>query len=711
MLLTGYSNFCAQSKLTDTQIDSLINIGTSELNKKEWGNVLSIFDKVLDADPLNLYANYYFAVAQREKALIADPISRIFRWNSSENHFKNVIKLDSTFKDVFYQYALLQLYKKNYFEALDLVRHQLKIKNNISEVRKGVFYLYDVVFHNEDNDNLEKWLSNPKSDFDMYCLGELYRNTNRLDQAKEIFNSIIAKKNISLTPAYISLVKLYLQEENPQKAAEIYWNAVSSVSDTVEGNFLLNDLVFLFNEKDYSVFKTLKTADDIKQFIKSFWFGRNPYPSMPYNLYLTEYYKRIIYAEKNFWYDGLRLTIYDPNKLDIINYPLWYKLNNRFNDQGIVYLRFGQPNEISNLTSSSTSDVISWLYNETSKTSKMIFHFEKSFNAPANYWKLVPGFTDKFINERLAVWDSRYHDLDPNSNTFSDILKEGVKSIETVLTTDKFNWPEDLKFLDAYYSVSQFKDVSYLSFLVLSFAVPTSELTKEFQKKDSLNFESAITIYDASINPVFHMVKNYRDETALSVNAYDSLFIDKYEVPLKAGLYFVCFDIYLPKQKKVFAVKFKQELKNFENGKFQCSSLETAFDISSIYNSGSRDRKFLKIIPNPSRKFNQKNNVFVYYEIYNLKKDKDRLVHYTINVNIERKESGNFIWNFISGIFSSKKYSLSIKDSFMDTSTNVSNFQAFDMSQLQPGEYVMKLEIKDDTNGEVTSAFSEFILE
>ncbi len=705
------SDSLSQKKLQQSKIDSLVTTGCDLINQKEWGEALDIFDDILDKEPDNLSANYYYAIAQREKAVAADPISRIFRWNSSEKHFEHIIELDSSFKDVFYQLALLGLYRGNYFDAIKLTERQLRVNNNLDNVRAGIFHLYNVLLHHESKDDTEEFLRLLHSDFADYFLGEIFRREGSFDEAEEIFDSVIARNKIPLIPVYLSLVKLYVQEDKPQKAAENYWAAVNYVADTVNGNLLMNDLVYLFNENDYQIYKTLKSAEDIKQFVKSFWFGRNPYPSMPYNLYLIEQYKRIIYAEENFWYDGFRMKIYDPNKLDVINHPPWYELNNKYNDQGIVYLRFGEPDGISEPVNSSRSEVISWLYNESAKNSKMIFHFKKDLNTPVNYWKLVPGFTEKFITERLAVWDARYHDLDPNSNTFSDILREGVKTAETGLTTDRFTWPENLKMLDASFSVSQFKDVSYISFLELAFAFPAAVLRENSLSGINLNFESAITIYDSNVKPVFHMVKHYDKDSALSVNVFNNLFIDKYEIPLKAGVYFISFDIYLPDQKKVFAVKFKQELQNFEDGKFQCSSLETAFDISSIYNPASRDRKLLKIIPNPSGEFNQKNNVFVYYEIYNLKKGKDGLFHYTINVNIERKESGNFIWNFISGIFSSKKYSLSIKDSYMDTSANVTNFQAFDMSQLEPGEYVMKLEIKDDAGEETTSAFSEFSLE
>ncbi len=709
VIVLSASNSFGQDKLSETEIDSLVNAGKKQLALKNWLDAMDCFDEIIEHDPDNLIGNYYYAICQREKGAHSDPLSRLFRWKSAKNHFEHVIELDSTFSDVFYQYAIMELYRDNYFDAAEMTRHQLEI-NNVGTAQIGIFHVYDVMLHHESNEAAEEWLKSRNSDFDKYILGELYRRTEQFDKAEEIFNSIISGNKIPLVPVYLSLVKLLIQEDDQQKAADTYWDAVNSIKDSVGGKLLLKDLIYILNENDYKVYKNLKSVENIKQFVKSFWFVRNPYPSMPYNMYLVEYYKRIIYVDENYWYDGLRMEIYDPNKLDVINHPPWYDLNDRYNDLGIVYLRLGEPNGMSGITTFGRWEIVSWLYNETANAPKMIVNFEVDVSAPLNYWKLVPGFTYKNLNEELAVWDSRYHDLDLNSNTFSDLLKEGVRSAETGITTDRFVMPDDFKSLDAYYSVAQFKDVSYLNFFELSFAFPTTELFNQSNNGDSLNFEAAIMIYDSDLNPVFHMVKNYDKTSALSVNSFSNLFIDKFEIPLKTGEYYISFDIYVPKRKMFFAAKFKENIINFESKKLQCSSLEQAFSISSDNDPGAKDKKHLRIIPNPTKRFDQKKNIYTYYEIYNLEKGKDDLCHYDVSVNIQRKEGGGIL-SFFTGLFSSNKYNLSISDSFMDTTSNITNYQAFDMSQLEKGEYTMKLTVKDDINNEEVSTSSDITIE
>ncbi len=721
-ILIAYSStiYC-QEKLSKTQADSLLKLGKSHLDKEEWTSSLGCFGDVLDDYPDYIAANYYYGITQREAGKFRFPVERILRWNSAEKHFKHVIKLDSAFKDVYYQYALLELYRENYFESILLAQRQLAINRAQDNVLKGIFHLYDVMLHHEDSKEAGKWLNSRHTVYDLYFLGELYRRNGKFNKADSIYQSVInSPEKISLIPVYLSLVRLYVQTNQPEKAYKIYWKAVNSISSFLDGNLLLNDYTYIMNKREYRILENPISLNKFKKSMKIFWLSRNPLPSLPYNMALIEHYRRLIYAEKNFWYDGFRHVEYRDNNLDVIKFPAWYYKNNKFNDKGIIYIRFGEPDDKSvtmpslDMSKFGGGDVVtneSWLYKQTSRSPQRIFFFTVNKNAPPNYWTLVPGFTDSRILHNLVIWDQRFFQLSQNGNTFSDLMKEGVETVETGLNSDRFIWPKELKPLNAFYSISHFKQNKNQDLMNLAFAVSTDELFKGLNDGNTLSFDASITIFDSLMQPVFKKNRNYTIVGKADPKIYRDLFIDKFEFPLSFHRYNISFDINIPKEKRLFGARFVQTVPDLYNDTLACSSLEQAFNITRESKPGLRDRHHIKIIQNPTLEFDKTDNVFSYYEIYNLALNKNKQAHYTVNFNLQRESKSKDVWDFLSGLFgTAAKYNITIKSSYTDTTKNVNNYIAFDISKLKSGPYQLRLNIKDNVSGKETSTTSDLII-
>lgn len=380
-----------QQKLSKTKIDSIVAKGKIEIDNKDWGEAIDTFGDLLDYEPDNLIANYYYGIGQRETGISRNPIERMIRLNSAEKHFKKIISIDSSYRDTFYQLAVLQFYRRNYFEAAELAEHQLGINRNLNSASTGIFHLYDIMLVNENNDEAENFLRSRNSDYDKYFLGEFYRRTDSLSKAESIFNTIITgHAQMSLIPVYLSLVRLYVQETKYEKAEKTYWKAVDAVSTLTDAQLLLKDFEFILNKREYKILYSPISLGDLKKSMRIFWLEKNPLPSLPYNMRLIEHYKRLIYAEKNFRYDGFRFKIYDANKLEVIDHPPWYRLNKKFNDRGLIYIRFGEPDDIVTVVSENQSSNMSWLYEKSSTHPRMVFYFMEDMHAPPGYWTLVP---------------------------------------------------------------------------------------------------------------------------------------------------------------------------------------------------------------------------------------------------------------------------------------------------------------------------------
>ncbi len=715
----------SQQNISKTENDSIIAKGKTEVINKEWGDVIDTFGDLLDKDPDNIIANYYYAIAQREDGVAKNPVERIIRWNAAERHFKKVIALDSTFLDTFYQFAVLQSYRDNYIEAAELARHQMKINNLQEQAALGIFHIYDVMLANENSDDAENFLKHEKSDYDKYFLGEFYRRKDELGKAEAIFNQLISEKpNMPLIPVYLSLVKLYIQQNRFEEANKTYWTAVDAVTHKVEAALLLKDFELILNERQYKILSSSLPLTQLKKVMRIFWLEKNPLPSLPYNIRLIEHYQRLMYAEKNYRFDGFRLSIYDANKLDLIRHPPWYYLNDDFNDMGYIYIRFGKPDEVSTTLqglSNTPPDIsgvlpsigqpnMAWLYRQTQRHPRMVFYFMIDKDAPPGYWTLVPMILDPYVLNDLVTWDPRYHNVNPlYRDTWNKLVTEGVKTAELGLATDNFKWPKEIKPLDAKIVVNQFRADEHSNLFSLDYAVPLDELSAGLNDKDSLSLKVDVSVYDSTMNLLMKKDDNFK-LTSSNKHIYKSLFINGNKLFLKRQKYIISMDIRVPSENRLFGYYFNYDLSNF-NDSLSCSSLEQAFKITPNNNPDERDRDNITILPNPTLKFDKSENVYTYYEIYNLSYDNNGRTNYSVNFDIRRKDNSKSIWDFFTGLFGkSDVYNISIMNNYNGNTKNVSNYLAFNISELKSGNYEMILTIKDNVSNKNTSTSSDLIV-
>ena len=496
ILVFDFSTLDAQEKISKYQIDSIIIKGKQEIINKKWGDAIDTFDDLMDYEPNNLNANYYYAIGERELGRNRNPVEHILRYNSAERHFKKIINIDSAFKDTYYQLAVLQFYRHNYFEAVELAKHQLALNDTLESAVTGIFHLYDILLENENDNEIEKFFRSNKTDYDKYFLGELYRRADSLEKAEKIFNTLISEHSqMPLIPVYLSLVKLYVQKNKYEEADKTYWEAVDNISNKADCKLLLNDFEYIINAKEYKILYSPLSIERMKNVMKIFWIKKNPLPSMPYNICLIQHYKRLIYAEKNFRYDGLRLRIYNSDKQELIKHPPWYYLNDKFNDMGIIYIRFGEPDDIIAITQAGLISRRAWLYEANHEHPRLIFYFKVDRDSPPNYWTLVPILLNQEYLNDLQVWDARFHEIEiQHPYTWYKYEDEGIKTAEKGLATDSFTWPKEIKPLNAEFTINQFREDKLSNIFCLDYAIPINQLTgaSEYSKPVPLKVEISV---------------------------------------------------------------------------------------------------------------------------------------------------------------------------------------------------------------------------
>ncbi len=107
---------------------------------------------------------------------------------------------------------------------------------------------------------------------------------------------------------YFSLLAQGQKQEIPQKYLK----------------WLNEDAVYIISSQEREVFLSLKTDEERENFIKIFWKRRDPTPETEFNEFREEHYRRIEYANRNF-FEGM---------------PGWKT------DRGRIYIMFGPPDFI-----------------------------------------------------------------------------------------------------------------------------------------------------------------------------------------------------------------------------------------------------------------------------------------------------------------------------------------------------------------------------
>ncbi len=135
----------------------------------------------------------------------------------------------------------------------------------------------------------------------------------------------------------------------------------------------------------------------------------------------------------------------------------------------------------------------------------------------------------------------------------------------------------------------------------------------------------------------------------------------------------------------------------------------------------SYSRDGIAVVPRPSRRFKQGEALSILFEIYNLGLNQDSARVYDEEVNVTLVEDNINKWkNLAGGYVRSKnldpnKSTTSLHHRFVRTPKStvgpVAEFFSIDTSQLQPGNYRMVIDIKDESNGANKQADCIFELE
>ncbi len=442
-----------QAVKDDDGIAAHIGLARVDLEEQKWDDAKDRLGDVLKREPDHTEAHYYRAIAYRELTKFRT-FNQARHRRRAEEDFTWIIERDSLYRDVYYQFALLKRYNENYAGAIELGHAQIALKPDLAEAQQGLFRFYRSYLNHTDLAEARAWLKTSDEMHAAFFAGETIRREGRLDEADAIFRDLLSRPlSIPAQPVLLARARIHYQKENPERAQRFVEQAIDKIETPLETALVFDDFKYIISENELAFYRTLETSEEHKAFFRAFWARRNPLPARPLNVRLTEHYRRLVVAEKDYAYDGFRLWFSDPDRRGDLVFPEAYALNQELNDKGLIYLRHGPPDDRESQvggdmefrTVIDNTDVYgtpseysynagwrpneSWRYNEPRQ---MDFHFVIDEGAEGNNWRLTPALTNFGMLESREHWGPPYSELAKVVRTMAAI--QGTKETTSSAT-------------------------------------------------------------------------------------------------------------------------------------------------------------------------------------------------------------------------------------------------------------------------------------
>jgi len=109
----------------------------------------------------------------------------------------------------------------------------------------------------------------------------------------------------------------------------------------------------------------------------------------------------------------------------------------------------------------------------------------------------------------------------------------------------------------------------------------------------------------------------------------------------------------------------------------------------------------MRVIPLPTRTFPKGQNVFVYYEVYNLKPDASGVTRHTLEYTV-RTEGGGLLSKVLPNL-ASKRPEVSVSQAQAGTQEAEYRYIELDLKGLSPGKGTLTVTVKDLNSGEAVA--------
>ena len=666
------------------------------MQAEDWGDLKKWSGQILDRNPDNPEALYRRAIAYRESGKHKGTVARWLDWRRSERHFRQLLDGTPQYRDALYQYAVLKRYDKAFVKAVRLGENQVRIKPNEPVHRRRLRRLYLYLLDNTDPKDALKWMRRHGTEYARYFEGETLRLAGRTARADTVLRSWLASDpSLSVVPAYLSLARIAYGREDVEAGEGYYNRAVESIRDSLDAQLMYEDVKYVVTVEEMDAFSGLGTPEAYRDFFRKVWVSRDPTPSVSPNVRLAEHYRRILYAERYYVYDGFRTWFYDPDQGDNIPYPDTAELNDRFNDPGLVYIRHGRPSDTQKF---SMAEV--WHYWKTDAFQKMVFNFVATPSSMGSNWRLVESLSGSGNYGQRLRWENE------------KLRREVRRSVESGLRTDRHTWEDDVDDLDYESYLAYFKGDGGRGDVELYYGMPFKALKKDYGRltDTSAVYEYGLALHDPQWNRIENLTGDVRKSDVERSRYEDRSFgVLRFSTEPDSG--HAAFFLRPVRDNLLGGWKQDVRIPDFSETELEMSSVVPAHAIwPDVEGTGGFNLRGIHAVPNPSLRFSRKDPVYIYFELYNLTPDERGTTSFEVSYGLTRlKRQG--IRRLLRIFGSGEKPATSVTVERIGDTPDTRETLALDLNKAGSGEFLLKVKVRDIHAGTEREQSVELVLE
>ena len=706
----------------------------TELNYAKYNEAsyyLKLINKIGTDDP-EFY--YFMGVIQKDMIKLKISADRSESFKIARNCFENIIKKDSGYKDVLLQYALLLCDHGNYEDCIKTLERFIRLKPGSSDGYLCLNRIVNVIFSDEGFSVTKEYFSQNK-EIDIFCLSLAERKQGNISKAIDILKKSLERSaaQIPVILTYKELLRCCAANDENNLFTSTYTKMINSIMDEKDCDLIYDDLKYLATKQEIHKYLISDYIFKKGKWFSAFWSLRTA-AGVQANSRIFEHYKRLVNAEKKYSFDR--------SKFRLLKSSESYNSNQEFTDQGYIYLKYGEPDEINKtkepdqlkevrlktlrdlskrphemdksrnysadggLIAAGITARESWLYRPSANNKKRIFHF---FGFSKTLVSTI--YDDEYINA-IRDWDPTYNQIVlDNRNPLSlnpefedkevvktDLGDSSKKELITGISQERSEENLTYKQIRLNYEAYKFRGEQNRTELLISYFLPIPAIFKELQDSiKEIHVVAGYNFFDGDWNKI--------------AQKSDSITYEKKIDGLIPKIKFISFNVDTGKvNSTIFCNPSGTGVSCFNKDVIEipgysktnlCSS-DIMISIMDNKNTGY-GKKWNKyyLLPSPSPKWSLKKPINLYYEIYNLKKNYDGKTLFRLEYAFRFKGSNE---NLLTKIFSkennevvSTEYSKSGKE------TESHEYMSFDLNRIAPGTYILEITVKDmNTNKEIT---------
>ena len=268
-----------------------------------------------------------------------------------------------------------------------------------------------------------------------------------------------------------------------------------------------------------------------------------------------------------------------------------------------------------------------------------------------------------------------------------------------------------------FFGLGRFKGSEGLIDLEVYYGIPTRDLTfVENEDGESVaSLKRGVALYNEANEPMHRL----REEMALyaegPIDTTKMAFVPELDrISLSPGTYRMSVQVLDQASAKSQVYNQQVTIEPYDQEDLKLSDIELAASIRPG-KVGKFSKRGIEVVPNPSLAYLPGQPVYIYYEVYNLKKDEFGATKYRVSYEVKSLEKKQVQADILSALgkllgMREEAEAITIEYEHLGDQEDDYGYLELDMSNTDAGEQILKVRITEESSGQSAVAFTTFTI-